>query len=185
MPPDEALELGWTGPNLRGSGIAADLRRDNPYLVYNELDFDVITRSECDVLARYIVRFEEIKQSAKIIRQCLDKLPKGDYSARDAKRVIPKKGEIYSSMEELINDFMLVNFGQAAPSAKSITASNLERGVGMVSRLQWHRVPVAQQDPRAKFRESARAFALLEGCMISDIVAIIGSIDPIMGEADK
>ena len=55
MPPEEALELGWTGPNLRGSGIAADLRRDNPYLVYNELDFDVVTQPQCDVLARYLV----------------------------------------------------------------------------------------------------------------------------------
>src|SRR5205085_7735155 len=110
MPPEEALALGWTGPNLRGAGFASDLRRDNPYLVYSELDFNVITRTESDVLARYQIRFDEIKESAKIIRQCLDKLPSGDIWAHDAKKVIPKKGEIYSNMEELINDFTLVNF---------------------------------------------------------------------------
>jgi NADH-quinone oxidoreductase subunit D len=186
MPPEEALDLGWTGPNLRGSGIAADLRRDNPYLVYNELDFDVITRQECDVLARYMVRFDEIKQSAKIIRQCLDKLPKGDYSARDAKRVVPKKGEIYSSMEELINDFMLVNFGQAAPVGEVYHSIESSKG-----ELGWYLVSNGTGFPwRSKIR--APSFVnlqglsrLLEGCMISDIVAIIGSIDPIMGEADK
>lgn len=186
MPPDEALALGWTGPNLRGSGLAVDLRRDNPYLVYNELDFDVITRSEGDVLARYMVRFEEIKQSAKIIRQCLDKLPTGDYSVRDAKRVVPKKGQIYSSMEELINDFMLVNFGQAAPVGEVYNGIEASKG-----ELGWYLVSNGTGFPwRSKIR--APSFVnlqglarLLEGCMISDIVAIIGSIDPIMGEADK
>ncbi len=186
MAPEEALELGWTGPNLRGSGIAADLRRDNPYLVYNELDFDVITRTECDVLARYLCRFDEIRQSAKIIRQCLDKLPKGDYSSRDAKSVIPKKGEIYSSMEELINDFMLVNFGQSAPVGEVYHAIEAAKG-----ELGWYLVSNGSGFPwRSKIRSPSFVnlqglSRLLEGCMISDIVAIIGSIDPIMGEADK
>ncbi len=186
MAPEEALELGWTGPNIRGSGIAADLRRDNPYLVYNELDFDVITKSECDVLARYMVRFEEIKQSAKIISQCLDKLPTGDFMARDAKRVLPKKGEIYSSMEELINDFMLVNFGQAAPVGEVYSGIEAPKG-----ELGWYLISNGTGFPwRSKIRSPSFVnlqglSRLLEGCMISDIVAIIGSIDPIMGEADK
>lgn len=186
MEPQEALELGWTGPNLRASGIAADLRRDNPYLVYNELDFKVITRSECDVLARYFVRFEEIRESAKIIRQCLDKLPNGDFMARDAKRVLPKKGEVYSSMEELINDFMLVNFGQAAPVGEVYHAIEAAKG-----ELGWYLVSNGTGFPwRSKIRSPSFVnlqglSRLLEGCMISDIVAIIGSIDPIMGEADK
>jgi len=186
MEPAEALDLGWTGPNLRGSGIASDLRRDNPYLVYNELDFDVITRTECDVLARYYCRFEEIKQSAKIIRQCLEKLPTGDIWAHDAKKVIPKKGEIYSNMEELINDFMLVNFGQAAPVGEVYHAIEAAKG-----ELGWYLVSNGTGFPwRSKIRSPSfvnlQALSrLLEGCMISDIVAIIGSIDPIMGEADK
>jgi NADH-quinone oxidoreductase subunit D len=186
MPPDEALDIGWTGPNLRGCGIASDLRRDNPYLVYNELDFDVITRTECDVLARYLCRFDEIRESAKIIRQCLDKLPGGDYSARDAKNIIPKKGQIYSGMEELINDFMLVNFGQSAPVGEVYSGIEAAKG-----ELGWYLVSNGTGFPwRSKIRSPSfvnlQALSrLLEGAMISDIVAIIGSIDPIMGEADK
>ncbi|SRR5579883_1545612 len=186
MPPDEALDMGWTGPNLRGSGIPADLRRDNPYLVYNELDFDVITRQECDVLARYMVRFEEIKQSAKIVRQCIDNLPNGDVWAHDAKKVLPRKGEIYSNMEELINDFMLVNFGQAAPLGEVYSGIEAAKG-----ELGWYLISNGTGFPwRSKIRSPSfvnlQGLArILEGSMISDIVAIIGSIDPIMGEADK
>ena len=186
MPPDEALDLGWTGPNLRASGFSSDLRRDNPYLVYNELDFDVITRTEGDVLARYLCRFDEIKESAKIIKQCLDNLPNGDYSSRDAKNVIPKKGQVYSGMEELINDFMLVNFGQSAPVGEVYHAIESSKG-----ELGWYLVSNGSGFPwRSKIRSPSFTnlqglSRLLEGAMISDIVAIIGSIDPIMGEADK
>lgn len=186
MPTDEALALGWTGPNLRGSGIASDLRRDNPYLVYDELDFKVITRTEGDVLARYQVRFDEIVEAAKIIRQCLEKLPKGDWFSGDAKKVLPRKGEVYSKMEDLINDFMLVNFGQAAPVGEAYHAIEAAKG-----ELGWYLVSNGTGFPwRSKIRSPSFVnlqglSRLLEGCMISDIVAIIGSIDPIMGEADK
>jgi NADH-quinone oxidoreductase subunit D len=186
MPQDEALALGWTGPNLRGSGIASDLRRDNPYLVYNELDFDVITRTEGDVLARYQVRYNEIIEAAKIIRQCLEKLPSGDWFSNDAKKVLPKKGEVYSKMEDLINDFMLVNFGQSAPVGEAYHAIESAKG-----ELGWYLVSNGTGFPwRSKIRSPSFVnlqglSRLLEGCMISDIVAIIGSIDPIMGEADK
>lgn len=186
MPVDEALDLGWTGPNLRGCGIASDLRRDDPYLVYPELDFNVITRPECDVLARYHVRFDEIAESAKIVRQCLDKLPKGPIFAENAKMVLPRKGEVYSGMEELINDFMLVNFGQATPKGESYVGMEGSKG-----ELGWYLISDGSGMPwRSKIRSpsfvSLQGLSrLLEGCMISDIVAIIGSIDPIMGEADK
>jgi NADH-quinone oxidoreductase subunit D len=186
MPQDEALALGWTGPNLRGSGIASDLRRDNPYLVYNELDFDVITRTEGDVLARYQVRYNEIIEAAKIIRQCLEKLPSGDWFSSDAKKVLPRKGEVYSKMEDLINDFMLVNFGQSAPVGEAYHAIEAAKG-----ELGWYLVSNGTGFPwRSKIRSPSFVnlqglSRLLEGCMISDIVAIIGSIDPIMGEADK
>jgi NADH-quinone oxidoreductase subunit D len=186
MPVDEALDLGWTGPNLRGSGVPSDLRRDNPYLVYPELDFNVITRTEGDVLARYFVRYDEIMESAKIIRQCLDKLPKGPIFADDAKMVMPRKGEIYTGMEELINDFMLVNFGQATPKGESYFGMEAAKG-----ELGWYLISDGSGMPwRSKIRSPSFVnlqglSRLLEGCMISDIVAIIGSIDPIMGEADK
>ncbi|MDP4199267.1 MAG: NADH dehydrogenase (quinone) subunit D [Bacteroidota bacterium] len=186
MPQDEALDLGWTGPNIRAAGLPIDLRRDNPYLVYSELDFDVITRTESDVLARYWCRFYEIAESAKIVRQCLDKLPKGDYFARDVKKVLPRKGQVYSKMEDLINDFMLVNFGQAAPIGEAYNGIEAAKG-----ELGWYLVSNGTGFPwRSKIRSPSFVnlqglSRLLEGAMISDIVAIIGSIDPIMGEADK
>ncbi|MEP7234476.1 MAG: NADH dehydrogenase (quinone) subunit D [Ignavibacteriota bacterium] len=186
MPPDEAIELGWTGPNLRGSGVSYDLRRDQPYLIYPELDFDVITRTECDALARYFVRFDEVSESVKIIRQCLDKLQPGPIFADDAKVVLPRKGEVYSSMEELINDFVLVNFGQAPPKGESYSAIEASKG-----ELGWYLISDGTGTPwRSKIRSPSFVnlqglSRLLEGAMISDTVAIIGSLDPIMGEADK
>ncbi len=186
MPPNEALELGWTGPNLRGSGIGSDLRRDNPYLVYPELDFNVITRTQGDVLARYFCRFDEVKESAKILRQCIEKLPEGPIFSHDAKKVLPRKGEVYSNMEELINDFMIVNFGQDTPIGESYFGLEASKG-----ELGWYLQSDGSGFPwRSKIRSPSFASLqglsrLLEGAMISDIVAIIGSLDPIMGEADK
>jgi NADH-quinone oxidoreductase subunit D len=186
MPPDEAIDVGWTGPNLRGSGVPYDLRRDAPYLIYPELDFSVITRPECDALARYFVRFEEVAESVKIIRQCLDLLKPGPIMAEDAKVVAPRKGEIYTSMEELINDFMLTNFGQNPPKGESYFAIEGSKG-----ELGWYLSSDGTGKPwRSKIRSPSfvnlQALPrLLEGAMISDVVAIIGSLDPIMGEADK
>ena len=186
MPPDEAIDVGWTGPNLRGSGIAYDIRRDDPYLIYPELDFNVITRPECDALARYFVRFDEVAESVKIIRQCLDLLKPGPIMAEDAKVVAPWKGEIYTSMEELINDFMLTNFGQNPPKGESYFAIEGSKG-----ELGWYLSSDGTGKPwRSKIRSPSfvnlQALPrLLEGAMISDVVAIIGSLDPIMGEADK
>lgn len=186
MPTDEALDIGWTGPNLRASGIPYDIRRDNPYLVYPELDFDVITRTEGDVLARYHVRYNEVLESMKIVRQCLDKLPAGPIFADDPKMVLPRKGEIYTGMEELINDFMLINFGQSTPKGESYMGIEGSKG-----ELGWYLISDGSGFPwRSKIRSpsfvSLQGLSrILEGCMISDIVAIIGSVDPIMGEADK
>lgn len=186
MPPDEAIDVGWTGPNLRGSGIAYDIRRDAPYLIYPELDFNVITRQECDVLARYFVRFDEVAESVKIIRQCLDMLKPGAILSEDAKVVLPRKDEVYTNMEDLINDFMLTNFGQKPPVGESYSSIEASKG-----ELGWYLVSDGTGQPwRSKIRSPSfvnlQALPrLLEGSMISDVVAIIGSIDPIMGEADK
>lgn len=186
MPPDEAIDLGWTGPCLRGSGVPYDLRRDQPYLAYPELEFNVITRSECDALARYFVRFDEVAESVKIVRQCLDKLPSGPIWTDDPKVVLPRKNEVYTKMEDLINDFMLVNFGQHPPKGESYHAIEGSKG-----ELGWYLASDGTGQPwRSRIR--APSFVnlqglprLLEGAMISDVVAIIGSLDPIMGEADK
>src|ERR1035438_10860197 len=107
----DAIDIGLTGPTLRGSGVEYDLRRAAPYLFYNEMDFNVITHPDGDCLARYFVRVDECRESAKIVRQILSKMPQGEVRANNPKKVLPNKTEIYSKMEELINDFMIVNFG--------------------------------------------------------------------------
>jgi NADH-quinone oxidoreductase subunit D len=186
LPPDKATKLGTTGPVLRGSGIARDLRRDNPYLVYNELDFDVITFDECDVWARYMVRVQEMKQSLKIVNQILDKMPKGEVRNFDSKAVLPRKKEIYTKMEELISDFMLINFGAAPEPGETYTpieSSKGELGFFIVSNGTGH--PWKMKIRSASAANLQATSVMCEGSMIADIVAIIGSIDPIMGEVDK
>jgi len=188
LPPDKAVQLGATGPVLRGSGIAKDIRKDNPYFVYDQVDFDVITENDNDCWARYMVRVREMDESLKIIHQALDKLQslKGDTLANDHKFVLPKKQEIYTKMEDLINDFMLINFGASPAAGELYTAVESpkgELGYFMVSNGKGHPWKLKIRSPCASNLQTLSY--MVEGSMLSDVVAIIGSIDPIMGEADK
>jgi NADH-quinone oxidoreductase subunit D len=178
--------MGLTGPLLRAAGVARDLRRDNPYLVYSELDFDVITATESDALARFYVRIAEMKESAKILRQALDRLPEGPYNALEPKRVLPSKERTYTKMEELIHDFMLVNLGIDPPVGEvysAVESSKGELGFYIVSDGTGHPWRLKIRSPSMTNLQALPL--MLKGGMISDIVAIIGSLDPVMGEADK
>ncbi len=183
--PRKAINLGLTGPVLRGCGIPRDLRRDEPYLVYNQLDFNVITYSDCDAWSRYMVRVDEMKESLKIVMQILDKMPEGEVRLRD-KTVLPRKQYIYTKMEELINDFMLINFGAEPEPGETYTAIESPKG-----ELGFYIVSIGKGEPwKLKIRSPSSANlqglpTMAIGSMIADVVAIIGSIDPIMGEADK
>lgn len=183
---EDAIQIGFTGPNLRASGAAFDLRRATPYLFYNEIDFNVPVYNEGDCLARYFLRVDETRESAKIIRQVLDKMPQGPTLLNSPKKVLPHKSEIYSSMEELIHDFMIVNFGINPPVGESYHAIENPKG-----ELGFYFVSKGEAHPwKCKIRSPSmvniQAIPLLvKGQMISDVVAIVGSIDPIMGEADK
>lgn len=184
--PADAIALGMTGPILRAAGIPRDLRRDNPYLVYSELDFNVITFTESDSLARFYVRFNEIKESAKILRQALEKMPSGPVRADEAKKVLPKKERTYTRMEELIQDFMLINMGIDPPVGEiyqGIESSKGEFGIYIVSDGTGHPWRMKIRSP-SMVNLSALP-VMCKGAMVSDIVAIIGSVDPVMGEADK
>ncbi len=186
VPANRAIELGLTGPTLRGSGVARDLRRDEPYLVYNELDFDVITFNEGDVWARYMVRVQEMKESIKIINQILSKMPQGDTIANKPKAVLPRKAEVYTKMEELINDFMLINFGAAPPVGETYTAIEApkgELGFFIVSDGTGHPWKMKIRSPSAANLQGLPDMVI--GSMIADVILAIGSIDPVMGEADK
>ena len=125
---EDALDMGLTGPSLRGSGVEFDLRRATPYLFYNEIDFKIPVFKEGDCLARYFVRCDEIRESVKIVRQCLDKMPQGEIMLNSPKKVLPRKTEIYSRMEELIHDFMIVNFGMNPPEGEIYHAIEGSKG---------------------------------------------------------
>jgi NADH-quinone oxidoreductase subunit D len=183
---EELIQLGITGPILRASGVPRDLRRDKPYLVYDKLDFDVITLTESDALARFYVRLAEVKESAKMLRQASAQLPAGPYNAGDPKKVLPGKERIYTKMEELIHDFMLINMGIDPPVGEvyhAIEASKGELGFFIVSDGTGHPWRLKIRTPSTNNLSSLPL--MLRGALISDIVAIIGSIDPVMGEADK
>lgn len=186
LPREQAIGLGLTGPLLRAAGVPRDLRRDAPYLVYPELDFTIITAPESDVLARFYVRLGEMKESVKILAQVLDRLPAGPIHAHDPKRVLPLKERTYTKMEELIHDFMLVNIGINPPVGEvyqGIESSKGEFGITIVSDGTGHPWRMKIRSP-SMVNLSALP-PMLKGAMVSDIVAIIGGIDPVMGEADK
>lgn len=183
---EDAVNIGLTGPSLRGSGVEFDLRRAAPYLFYNEIDFKVPVYSEGDSLARYFVRADEIRESAKIILQVLDKMPAGEFMLNAPKKVLPRKVEIYSRMEELIHDFMLVNFGINPPVGEiyqAVENPKGELGFYIVSKGEGHPWRLKIRSP--SFVNLQSLPHLVKGHMVSDVVAIIGSIDPVMGEADK
>lgn len=184
---EDAISLGVTGPNLRAAGVASDLRKDDPYLMYSELDFDVHTLTESDVLARYYVRIKEIYETVKILRQCIAKLPEGPINTSDAKQVLPDKGDVYSKMEELIHDFMIINFGNAPEKGveayQAIESAKGELGFYAISDGKGYPFRLKIRSP--SFVNLGALPTMIKGAMISDIVAIIGSLDPVMGEADK
>ena len=190
MPPEKAIQLGLSGPTLRGSGIARDMRRDEPYMFYDQMEFDVITENDCDAYSRYRCRNREIWESMKICHQVLDKLensPRTPVLNEDQPtKVAPRKQEIYTKMEELINDFMLVNFGIQPPVGDTYTAIEApkgELGFYIVSDGTGHPWKLKIRSPSTANLQALQYMA--EGAMVSDVVAIIGSIDPVMGEADK
>ncbi|KAB2922721.1 MAG: NADH dehydrogenase (quinone) subunit D [Bacteroidetes bacterium] len=183
---EKAIALGLGGPNIRGTGVEHDIRRSEPYLVYPELDFAVPVSNGGDSLSRYYVRVNEVKESVKIVRQCLEKIPAGPVHANEPKKVLPRKERVYTKMEELIHDFMLVNFGVNPPVGEvyhAVEGSKGELGFYIQSRGEGHPWRLKIRSP--SFMNLQSTPHLIEGGMISDIVAVLGSLDPVMGEADK
>lgn len=187
---DKAIALGLSGPTLRGSGVARDLRRDEPYMYYDQMEFDVITRNDGDCYSRYMCRNAEIWEAMKICHQVLDKLenmPRTPVlNEDDPRHVMARKQQVYTKMEELINDFMLVNFGTQPVVGETYTAIEApkgELGFFISSDGTGHPWKMKVRSPSTANLQALKFMA--EGAMVSDVVAIIGSIDPVMGEADK
>ena len=183
---EEAIDFGLTGPNLRGSNVEYDLRKAHPYLVYDQLDFDVPYGEVGDCYDRYLVRMEEMRQSVRILDQCLAKLPGGPVNVDDGKIVLPDKQKVLSSMEELIHQFMLVTQGQDAPVGEVYFGAENPKGeLGFYIFSKGGGVPYRMKIRAPSFVNLSILAHSLPGHMMSDVVAILGSLDFVMGECDR
>ncbi|MEN3044638.1 MAG: NADH-quinone oxidoreductase subunit D [Candidatus Hydrothermales bacterium] len=186
IPPDLAVEYNITGPVLRGSGIKYDVRKNFPYSVYKDLDFDIPVFYEGDVFSRYMVRMEEMRWSTKIIDQAIEKIPDGEILIDDFKIVPPPKAKIYNSIEEMIHHFLLVTEGFKVPEGEiytSVESAKGEFGVYVISDGSSKPYRVHIRSP--SFANLQILEKILPGHYIADLVAIIGSLDPVFGEVDR
>ena len=183
---EDAIDYGLSGPNLRGSGIDHDLRKKQPYLVYDQLDFDVPVGSKGDAYDRYLVRIEEMRQSTRILQQCLKKIPEGPVNVADAKIVLPPKDRVLTGMEELIHHFIQVTQGINAPPGEVYFGHENPKGeLGFYINSKGGGTPHRLKIRSPSFVNLSILPRLLPGHMISDVVTILGSLDFVMGECDR
>jgi len=183
---EEAQAIGFSGPCIRASGLAWDLRKSQPYDVYNELDFDIPIGKTGDCYARYLVRIREVRESLKIIRQCIEKMPVGPVKTEDRKVAPPSRGEMKHSMEALIHHFKLYTEGYHVPAGETYTAVEAPKGEFAVFLVS----DGTNKPYRCKIRAPGFSFLsamdfLSKGHMLADTVAIIGSLDIVFGEIDR
>jgi NADH-quinone oxidoreductase subunit D len=183
---EQALSLGVTGPILRSTGFAWDLRRAQPYLAYDDVDFDVIYSENGDVFDRYQIRLYEILESVKIVKQCIEQMPAGDYRVQDRKITPPPRARIDESMEALIHHFKLFTEGFRVPPGETYVAIESPRGeIGCYLVSDGTAKPVRLHIRAPSFYNIQSMDAMVPGAMFADAVAIVSSIDPIMGEVDR
>ena len=183
---EDAIGYGLTGPNLRGSGVEFDMRKNHPYLGYEKYDFDIPIGKVGDSFDRYLVRMEEMKESVKILRQVCDKLPKGPVNITDPKGTLPDKEKVMMSMEELIHHFIVATQGIDAPEGEVYFGAENPKGeLGFYINSKGGGVPHRLKIRSPSFVNLSILPKLLPGHMISDVVAILGSLDFVMGECDR
>ncbi len=183
---EEALALSATGPVLRSTGVPWDLRRDEPYLAYDQVEFDVVVGSYGDAFDRYAIRLNEIRESLRIIEQILDKMPKGDYRVGDAKVTPPPRARIDESMEALIHHFKIFTEGFKVPAGEAYAAVESPRGeLGCYIVSDGSPKPYRMHIRGPSFVNLQSLPHMMANGMLADGVAIISSVDPIMGEVDR
>jgi NADH-quinone oxidoreductase subunit D len=183
---ERALALGATGPILRSTGMPWDLRRAQPYLAYDDVDFDVIYTTNGDCFDRYRIRLNEILESVKIVRQCAQKMPLGDYRVQDRKVTPPPRARIDESMEALIHHFKLFTEGFKVPAGETYVAIESPRGeIGCYLVADGTGKPCRLHIRGPSFYNLQSAGPMAEGALVADAVAIVSSVDPIMGEVDR
>jgi NADH-quinone oxidoreductase subunit D len=183
---EEALALGATGPILRSTGVPWDLRKDEPYLFYDEVEFGIVVGSYGDCFDRYAIRLNEVRESMAIVRQILDRLPAGDYRIQDRKVTPPPRARIDESMEALIHHFKLFTEGFKVPEGEVYRAVESPRGeLGCYMVSDGTGKPYRMHIRGPSFVNLQSMPHMLRGGLIADAVAVISSVDPIMGEVDR
>lgn len=182
----QALDWGFTGPMIRGSGVAWDLRKSQPYEVYGELEFDVPIGKNGDSYDRYLIRVEEMRQSIRLIKQCIEKMPQGPVTTDDSRIAAPKRSEMKHSMEALINHFKLYTEGYRVPAGETYAAVEAPKGEFGV-----YIISDGSSKPH-RCRVRAPGFAHLQGLefmvkghMLADVVTVISTQDIVFGEVDR
>jgi NADH-quinone oxidoreductase subunit D len=183
---EEALALGVTGPLLRSTGVPWDLRRAMPYLAYDQVEFDVIVGTYGDNFDRYAIRLNEIRESLKIVRQCRDKMPMGDYRTQDPKVTPPPRARIDESMEALIHHFKLFTEGFHVPVGEVYSAIESPRGeLGCYIVSDGGPKPYRIHVRAPSFVNLQAVPLLMRGGLMSDTITVVSTVDPVMGEVDR
>jgi NADH:ubiquinone oxidoreductase subunit D len=183
---EEAINLGFTGPCLRATGVPYDVRRARPYYHYDEFDFEIPVGTVGDTYDRLILRLEEMRQSEKIIEQALEKLPPGPILLDDPRIALPPKAQVYGSIEGLMNHFMLLTDGIKPPRGEIYSATEAANGeLGFYILSDGGPRPYRLRCRAPCFPLTAAYSQLVEGGMIADAVAILGSLNIVVGELDR
>ena len=186
LPPDQLIDLGITGPALRAAGVDLDLRKARPYSGYEHFDFNVPVGTNGDAYDRYLVRLREMRESVRIIEQCLDGMPEGAHIADNRKVVLPPRGELATSMEALIHHFKLVTEGFTVPEGEAYSAVECPRGeLGcyVVADGGPKPVRVHMRDPSFVNLQALRPMS--KNAYLADLIVMIGSMDNVMGGVDR
>jgi NADH-quinone oxidoreductase subunit D len=184
--PEEAIALGATGPILRSTGVEWDLRRDQPYMHYDQMDFDVIVGSYGDAFDRYAIRLAEIRESMKIVRQILEHMPEGDYRIQDKKVTPPPRARIDESMEALIHHFKIFTEGFKVPEGEAYVGLEGPRGeIGCYIVSDGSANPYRMHMREPSFVNIQCLPHMMRGGLVADAVAVISSVDPVLGGVDR
>ncbi len=181
-----AMQWGLTGANLRASGVASDLRKDVPYLGYEDYDFDVVIGVNGDSYDRWLVRIEEMRQSIRIVRQAIEKMPDGAVNISNSKITLPNKEGVQRNMEDLINNFLVVTQGPEIPEGEAyFEADNPKGALGFYVMSKGGGVPYRVKIRAPSFVSLSAMQEILPGHHLSDIAVILGSFDFVLGECDR
>jgi NADH-quinone oxidoreductase subunit D len=184
--PDDAVALSFTGPVLRSTGVHYDVRKMNPYLVYDRLDFDVPLGEQGDNYDRYLVRMEEMRQSVRMIEQCMAQIPAGPVQLDDARMTLPPKANVYGTIEGLMNHFKIIIEGVQPPAGEAyfpVEGANGELGFYIVSDGTGRPYRCRVRPPCFALMQGLQK--MIRGGMVADIIPTFGTINMIAGENDR